>query len=94
MSTIKGNRVKLCTFLSWGVSGIIGHKEVIENGVVFVNFVWCKLCGKNITCVLQHPSVKGASKKAADCFIDGTTFVSKHTVSMSASSFGKPLILL
>ena len=47
--------MKLCTFLSWGCSGIIGHKEVVGNGVVFVNFVWCKLCAKNKNCVLQHP---------------------------------------
>ena len=81
-STIKGNKVKLATFLSWGASGVIGQKETVENGIVFVNFVWCKMCAKNKLCVLQHPAVKGASRKSAECFIDGTNFVTKHTVSI------------
>ena len=79
--SIKGSKVKLATYLKWGCSGVIGHKEVVEDSICFVNFVWCKVCSKNKSCILQHPSVKGASKKAAESFITGTTFVTKNAVS-------------
>ena len=33
MAEIKGNKVKLQTYLKWGVSNIFGHKEIFENGI-------------------------------------------------------------
>ena len=55
-------------------------KILEENGISYVNYVWCKICAKNKECTKQEPSVKGASKNVADVFIDGTNYVTKHTV--------------
>lgn len=78
-----GNKVKLQTFKSWNFAEI-GYKVIEESDVSYVNFVWCKLCAKNKDCVSQGPSVKGASRNVADVFIEGTNFVTKHTVSKSS----------
>ena len=42
--------------------------------------MWCEICAKNKECIKQDPSVKGESKNVADVFIDGTNYVTKHTV--------------
>ena len=81
MSEIKGNKVQLRTFLKWGISNVFGHKEVTEDGVVYVNNIWCKVCASNKTCVLNHPSVKGATRIAAERFINGTSNVTNDAVS-------------
>jgi hypothetical protein len=75
-----GNKVMLQTFKNWKFD-VFGYKTVVEDGVTYVNFVWCKICAKNKECIVQHPSIKGASKTIADVFIKGTNFVTKHTVS-------------
>ena len=47
---------------------------------VFVNFVYCKVCTKNKDAISSDPSWKGEAKKALLSFVDGTNFVTKHTV--------------
>ena len=66
-----GNKVKLQTFKSWNFEEF-GFKILKENGILYVNYVWCKICAKNKECIKQDPSVKSASKNVADVFIDGT----------------------
>ena len=74
-----GNKVKLQTFKSWNFEEF-GFKILKENGISYVNYVWRKICAKNKECKKQDPSVKCASKNVANIFIDGTNYVTKHTV--------------
>ena len=74
-----GNKVKLQTFKSWNFEEF-RFKILKENGISYVNYVWCKICAKNKECIKQDPSVKGASKNVADVFMDGANYVTKHTV--------------
>ena len=74
-----GNKVELQTFISRNFEEF-GFKILEENGISYVNYVWCKICAKNKECIKQDLSVKGASKNVADIFIDGTNYVTKHTV--------------
>ena len=85
----KGNRVELSTFLTWSVSEIIGYKTVDNASVskTYVNHVWCKVCAKNKTKIMNHPSLKGNAKKAALAFVNGTNTVTKYQV------FSSPCLL-
>ena len=74
----KGNRVELGTFKSWGKEGIIGYKTEESNSKIYVNFIWCKVCAKYKSQIVS--AVKGSAQAAALSFINGTNFVSKHTV--------------
>ena len=74
-----GNKVELQTFISRNFEEF-GFKILEENGISYVNYVWCKICAKNKECIKQDLSVKGASKNVADIFTDGTNYVTKHTV--------------
>ena len=76
----KGNSVKLSTFNAWGYSSVIGIKTKVKDGATYVNFVWCKVCSKFKNCVLNQ-NVCGATKEAADVFVNGTNVVTKFTVS-------------
>ena len=76
----KGNGVSLATFKSWGKEGVIGYKTCEINHKQVVNFVWCLVCAQNKDAVLVHPSCRGPAKKAMLSYIEGTSFVSKHTV--------------
>ena len=40
----KGAKVQRLTFDKWAVSDVLGHKTVIESGLEYVYFVWCKVC--------------------------------------------------
>ena len=70
------------TFDKWAVSGVLGHKTVIESGLEYVYFVWCKVCAANKGKILKHPVVKGATKVAADTYINGTNVVTKYSVGL------------
>ena len=80
MAATKGNAVKLSTFKSWGKSDIIGHKTIKENECDYVNFVWCRVCARNKDFLLQDPSCKGEMKIAVLSYVNGTNFVTKHSV--------------
>ncbi len=71
--------VKLQTFLSWKATDI-GYTTFTKGETVYVNKVWCKVCVANKGKLYQHTAVKGATKEAAQRYIDGTDFVTKHTV--------------
>ena len=78
----KGKAVKFSTFKSWGIpDDVIGFKTIVEEGATLVNFVWCKICSKYKGCILRHPAVKGATKVAAETYINGTNVVTKFAVS-------------
>ena len=85
---IKGNKVHLSTFMKWGVNDVIGHKFVEENGSRLVNFIWCTLCAKNKAAILQHPNCKGPVKESVMAYINGTSFVTKHSVMRHISGEG------
>ena len=78
--TTKGNRAKLTTFNIWEKDGIIGYKTDTIAGIVYVNFVWCKVCARNEKEILQHPKCKGAMKDAMLRFVKGTNNVTKFAV--------------
>ena len=43
--------------------------------------IQCKICAANKDKVYCHQAVKGATEAAAERFINGTNFVTKHSVS-------------
>ena len=47
----------------------------------YVCQVWCKTCAANNDKIYCHHEVKGTTKSAAECFISGANFVTKHSVS-------------
>ena len=79
MSTCKGNKVELKTFLNWGKEQIIGYKTIKEADKVMVNFVWCKICARYKTEILGR--LRGKAKTVAASFLDGTNNVTKFSVS-------------
>ena len=82
-SSFKGNKVRLSTFFSWKLSATFGNKVKTINDIKFVKEVWCKICASNKGKILRHHAVKGASKVSVERFItNGTTFVTKHSVSV------------
>lgn len=79
--------VTLKTFLGWGVEGSIGHKTKEEKGTTYVSLVWCKTCAKYKDVIFRNPSIKGATKEAAETYIKGTDVVTKFSVSYFSNSF-------
>ena len=80
------NNVNLSTFLSWKKEGVIGYKTEKLEGKKVVNFVWCKICARYKETILSR--LKGSVKVSALAFIDGTNFVTKHSVTRHLD--GKP----
>ena len=76
----KGNRVKVSTFRSWGKEDILGFKTEEKDGVIYVVYIWCKICARNSNAILNHPKCTGEAKKSMKAFIDGTNGVTKHSV--------------
>ena len=66
--------IHLSTFKSWGFNmfGVKTKKMVKTN-------MFIKSANKDKT--YRHQEVKGATKTAAERFINGTNFVTKHSVS-------------
>ena len=75
----KGNMIRLSTFKSW-VFNMLGVKTKKNEGE-YVDQVWCKICAANKDKIYRHQEVKGATKTATENFINGTNFVTKHSVS-------------
>ena len=78
-NTNKGVTKELGTFLSWGKEEIIGYGTFEQQGEQSVNKIWCKICARYKDIML--PKLKGAAKKSAETFTDGTNVVTKHNVS-------------
>lgn len=73
-------KVQLSTFRRWRVDDEFDITKETIDGSVYVTKISCKICkthGKNIT---RDPRMRGVVTKNMRAFIDGTTFVSKHTV--------------
>ena len=87
-NSAKGNSVMLATFKKWDLEDAFGNKTEEKDDKIMVNYVWCKICAANKTALLQHPNCKGSVKNAILSFINGTTFVTKHTLQRHLSSEG------
>ena len=59
----------------------LGVKTKKNDQNKYVYQVWCKISAANKDKVYRHQAVKGATKTAAEHFINGTNFVTKHSVS-------------
>ena len=77
-NTNKGVTKELGTFLSWGKQEIIGYGTFEQHRKQYDNKIWCKICARHKDIL---PKLKGAAKKSAEAFTDGTTVVTKHNVS-------------
>lgn len=75
----KGVTKEIATFLSWGKQAVLGYSTNELNGKQYVNKVWCKVCAKNKDTL--NVRLKGAAKKSADAFTNGTNVVTKFNVS-------------
>ena len=80
-SDIKGNMVKLQTFMKWGMNNVFGHKTKECDSIISVNEVYCKVCARNKHAVLANAEIKGATKVSAERFINGTSNVTNDAVS-------------
>ena len=78
-NSTKGNMIRLSTFKSWGFN-MLGVKTKKNEGE-YVDQVWCKICAANKDKIYRHQEVKVATKTATENFINGTNFVTKHSVS-------------
>ena len=76
----KGNIIRLSTFKSW-VFNMFGVKTKKNDQDQHVCQVLCKICAANKDKIYRHQAVKGATKTVAERFINGTNFVTKHSVS-------------
>lgn len=75
----KKTNVKLPTFETWNLRRI-GHKCELKEGVTYFSHVWCKVGRFHNGKLYQHHAVKGATKTAAERFVDGRDFVTKYSV--------------
>ena len=79
----KGNKVDLATSMKWGKMVLLARRRSTM-GNACVHFVWCKVCQCNENALFQHPNCKGPLKKSVKSYIEGTSFVSKHSQLASA----------
>ena len=76
-----GKSVQLATFLRWNVADTFGFETKTESGgVEMVTKVWCKVCAKHVDALRRSMEIRGKAKEDAMKFVQGTTFVTKHTV--------------
>ena len=79
-NSTKANMIRLSTFKSWGFN-MFGVKTKENDRDEYVFQVWQKICAENKNKIDRHQAVKGATKTAAERFINGTNFVIQHSVS-------------
>ena len=80
MSSSKGNKVKLKTFLSWQKVNLLGYKTEVKEGVTYVNYVWCKVCACHEHVVKSDKSCKWEVGVSMLQFVRGTNNITKHSV--------------
>ena len=78
--------VQVSTFLKWGVTDTIGHKSETQQGKVLVVEVWCKLCRAHSVQIQIDSRLRGQARKEIDKNVNGTSFVTKHTVNRHLGS--------
>ena len=76
----KGNMICLSTFKFWGFN-MFGVKAKKNDQDEYDYQVWCKICAANKGKIYRHQEMKCTTKTAAERFIYGTKFVTKHSVS-------------
>ena len=82
VETIKGNKVKLQTFMKWGISNVCEHKKITEDGFAYVNYIWCKVCASINKYLCVELSIgKSNHQISAEHFITGTSNVMNDAVS-------------
>ena len=79
-NSTKGNMIHLPMFKSWGFN-MFGVKTKKNDQDKYVYQVWYEICAANKDKIYCHQEVKGATKTTAERFINGTNFVTKHSVS-------------
>ena len=67
----KGNIIRLSTCKSWGFN-MFGVKTKKNDQDEYVYQVWCKICSANKAKIYRHQALKGATKTAAERFINHT----------------------
>ena len=80
MSSSKGNKVKLKTFLSWQKANILGYKTEVKEGVTYVNYVCCKVCAHNEHVIKSDKSCKGKVGLSMLQFVRDTNNITKHSI--------------
>ena len=43
----ENKKIKFNVFNKWEFKDIFGYKIIKEEGIDYVNFVWCKICAKH-----------------------------------------------
>ena len=69
----------VCPCLNLGALICLGLKLKKKDQDKCVYQVWCKICAANKDKIYYHQAVKGTTKPATECFINGTNFVTKHS---------------
>ena len=73
--------VQLSTFKSWNVDKSFGYTTFTrEDGKEMIKKLWCKTCSKYVDKILASPSLRGKAKSEVKTYVQGTEYVSKHTV--------------
>ena len=71
----------VCPRLNLGALICLGLKLKKNDQDKYVYQVWYEICAANKDKIYCHQEVKGATKTTAERFINGTNFVTKHSVS-------------
>ena len=71
----------VCPRLNLGSLICLGLKLKKNDQDKYVYQVWYEICAANKDKIYCHQEVKGATKTTAERFINGTNFVTKHSVS-------------
>ncbi|XP_065650803.1 uncharacterized protein LOC136078922 [Hydra vulgaris] len=83
----KGNtKIKLSVFNKWDFKDIFGWKIVNEDGIDYINFIWCKICANRSSRSMKPREIRGATKLSSDNFTNGTNFITKHTIQRHLAS--------
>ena len=74
---------QLATFLSWKVQDSFGYETKRQDGRALVSKVWCKSCSNFSDKIARDYRLRGQAKLK---FVEGTEFVTKHTVTRHLES--------
>ena len=72
--------VQLSTFQGWSLGGKIGYKTAEVKGRTYISLAWCKICARHSDKVLKDHRLKGNAKQEFLKFVEGTRFITKHTI--------------
>ena len=78
--------VQKSTFLKWDLTHVIGYDAEDRGGTLVINKVWCKVCAKHIANIIKDSRIRGLAQKETQKFVEGTSFITKHTVQRHLNS--------